>query len=80
MRIRPLTVRFVRRSSVSFWTAATFLATSLAPAIAWAQSSAPPTPGLRRTPAAWVGYLVIFVLLALVLAVSLIPSKRGHQD
>jgi len=80
MRIRPLTVRLVRRSSVLSTAAVTFLTTCLVPAIAWAQSSAPPAPGLRRTPAPWVGYLVIFVLLALVLAVSLIPSKRGHQD
>ena len=53
--------------------------TLVAPAVAWAQT-APPEPGLRRTAAPWVGYLVIFVLLAVVLAVSLIPSKRGHQD
>ena len=80
MRIRPFTVRFARRSSALFWATVAIAVIHLAPAVAWAQSTAPPTPGLRRTPAAWVGYLVIFVLLALVLAVSLIPSKRGHQD
>jgi hypothetical protein len=52
-----------------------------APAVAWAQRAvAPPAPSLKRATAPWVGYLIIFVLLALVLAVSLWPSKRGHQD
>lgn len=71
MRIRPLSI-----FGSLFFSGVTLLA----PAVAWAQSAAPPEPGLRRTAAPWVGYLVIFVLLALVLAVSLIPSKRGHQD
>ena len=51
-----------------------------APAIAWAQDNAPPDPSLKRFPARIVGYLVIAVLLAIVVAVSLMPSKRGHQD
>jgi len=34
------------------------------------QSSAPP----------WVGFFFMGLLLALVLGVSLMPSKRGHQD
>ena len=51
-----------------------------APLIAWAQQAAPPAPTLRRAPAPWIGYLVIFVLLVLVLAVSILPAKRGHQD
>jgi hypothetical protein len=49
-----------------------------APAVAWA--NVPPSPSLSRTPAAWVGFAFMFVLLALVLGVSLLPSKRGHQD
>ena len=28
----------------------------------------------------WLGFLVMFVLLAIVVAVSLMPSKRSHQD
>ena len=76
MRIRPLNMPIARRGCVLLASAAALLA----PAIAWAQTTAPPAPGLRQTAAPWVGYLVIFVLLALVLAVSLIPSKRGHQD
>ena len=34
------------------------------------QSSAPP----------WVGFLFMGLLLAVVLGVSLMPTKRGHQD
>jgi hypothetical protein len=51
------------------------------PAISLAQSAeAPPQPALSKTPPVWLGYLVMFVLLGVVLAVSLMPSKRGHQD
>jgi hypothetical protein len=50
-----------------------------APALASA-IGAPPPPTLRRTAPVWVGYLVTFALLAMVVIVSLIPSKRGHQD
>lgn len=49
------------------------------PSIALAQT-APPPPALTRTPQVWVGYLVMALLLAVVLAVSLMPSKRSHQD
>ncbi len=49
----------------------------LAPAVAQAQST---DQVLQRAPPVWLGYLVIFVLLVVVLAVSLMPSKRGHQD
>ncbi len=52
----------------------------LAPAVTWAQDNVPPSPTLSRTPKPWVGFVVIFLLLALVLGVSLMPSKRGHQD
>jgi hypothetical protein len=50
-----------------------------APAVAWAQSG-PPQPNLKQTPPVWIGFLLMFVLLAAVMAVSLLPSKRGHQD
>jgi len=51
----------------------------LSPALAWAQETAPPQPRLNRYAPAWLGFLVMFVLLGLVLFVSLLPSKRGHQ-
>ncbi len=50
----------------------------LAPAIALAQSGS--EIDLRRGPPVWLGYLVMFVLMLLVVGVSLMPSKRGHQD
>jgi hypothetical protein len=49
------------------------------PAIAAAQAAAPP-PALRRTPPVWLGLMIMALLLAMVLAVSLMPSKRSHQD
>jgi heme exporter protein D len=39
-----------------------------------------PQPRLTRSPPVWLGYLITVVLLAVVMAVSLMPSKRGHQD
>ena len=54
--------------------------TLLAPAVALAQENVPPSPTLARVPKPWIGYVVIFLLVVLVLGVSLIPSKRGHQD
>ena len=65
------------------------LLTVLAPALcaiatataAWAQDgSSPPQPNLNKSAPAWLGFLVMVILLALVLGVSLLPSKRGHQD
>ena len=50
----------------------------LTPTVAWAQSA--PTPSVRNSPEPWIGLLAIFLLLAIVVAVSLLPSKRGHQD
>lgn len=49
------------------------------PAIVLAQAAAP-QPSLRRSPPPWLGLLVMALLLAVVLGVSLMPSKRGHQD
>ena len=50
------------------------------PAIAWAQENAPPQPSLSRSAQPWVGFAIMILLLALVLGISLMPSKRGHQD
>ena len=68
--------RSVRRSAA--WVIPTLV--MLVPtAVAFAQT-APPQPSLKRSPPVWIGYLVMFVLAVLVVAVSLLPSKRGHQD
>jgi len=50
-----------------------------APAMALAQTAAP-QPMLKRAPPIWLGLLVMVLLLAIVLAISLMPSKRSHQD
>ena len=52
---------------------------SVWPAITLAQT-APKPPQLQKVPPVWLGYLVMALLLAVVLAVSLMPSKRSHQD
>ncbi len=44
------------------------------------QGTGPPQPDLRQGAPQWVGLAVIFLLTAVVMAVSLMPSKRGHQD
>lgn len=58
------------------------LATLIVPATTMAQyiATAPPAPTIRKSPAAWIGYGLLFVLLVAVMVVSLMPSKRGHQD
>lgn len=40
----------------------------------------PDSPTIRQSPPVWWGYAILFLLLVVVLAVSLMPSKRGHQD
>ncbi len=75
--LKPMrgTIELARRLS----TLAIMLAIYAWPAIALAQQ-APPAPSLRRSPPVWLGLLVMFVLLAAILSVSLLPSKRSHQD
>jgi FtsH-binding integral membrane protein len=70
----------LRILSASVSRATVMAAALLAPVVAWAQDNAPPSPTLSRTPKPWMGFVVMFLLLALVLGVSLMPSKRGHQD
>ena len=52
------------------------------PADVWAQgSTAAPAPSHGgRVPDNWLGYLLMGVLLVAVVGVSLLPSKRSHQD
>jgi hypothetical protein len=62
-------------------TGAMLLIAVIAPTIAWAQEQeAPRAPTLSRPQPAWVGLLFMAVLLGVVLAISLMPSKRSHQD
>jgi hypothetical protein len=51
-----------------------------APALAQGNANAPRQPSVQNTAPAWIGYAAMFLLVAAVLAVSLYPSKRSHQD
>ena len=50
------------------------------PALAQGNPNAPRQPNIQNVPPAWLGYAAMFLLVAAVLAVSLYPSKRSHQD
>ena len=58
------------------------VAVVLLPGTAMAQVTAPPEATNRsdQAPSLLIGFGIIFVLLLIVMVVSLIPSKRGHQD
>ncbi|HEB60428.1 MAG TPA: hypothetical protein ENJ06_01235 [Phycisphaeraceae bacterium] len=64
------------------WSAA--LGLLLSNAVTWGQDTFPnypaPTPNATKEPKVWVTYLIVAVLVGAVLAISLTPSKRGHQD
>ena len=50
-------------------------------AAAWAQEGAAPrAPTLGRSQPVWVGFAFMFLMLAAVVAVNIMPSKRSHQD
>jgi hypothetical protein len=71
----------VRRAGARAWTLImlAFLMLAQSELLAAAVKAAP-QPGLKKAPQIWLGYLVMALLLAIVLAVSLMPSKRSHQD
>ena len=56
-------------------------AAALCTGVSLAQT-APPSPSLSEEagPPAWLGFLIMFVLFAIVISISLMPSKRSHQD
>lgn len=43
-------------------------------------AQAPDQPDLKRTTPPWIGMFVIAILAAVVILISLLPSKRSHQD
>ncbi len=57
----------------------TTMALALMTASARADTAAP-QPNLLKAPPVWLGLLVMFVLLAMVITVSLMPSRRSHLD
>jgi cytochrome b561 len=42
--------------------------------------TSPPEPSLRKTAAAWMGFMLMFLFFSIVVTISLMTSKRGHQD
>ena len=40
----------------------------------------PPEPSLRKSPAAWMGFGLMFLFFAAIVVINLMSSKRGHQD
>jgi hypothetical protein len=69
--------RFSRLSRLSC--AVCSMALALLTTAAHAQEAAP-QPNLLKAPPVWLGLLVMFILLAMAITVSLMPSKRSHQD
>lgn len=43
-------------------------------------AATPPEPNTLKPPAAWVGILVMTLFFGVVIMISLMSSKRGHQD
>ena len=41
----------------------------------------PPQPGSNQNaPAAWVGMLLMFVIVGAIITISMMPSRRDHQE
>lgn len=57
-----------------------FLCSTLMTSFVTASTMVPPMPSLRKSPPAWMGFGLMFLFFGAVVAVSLISSKRGHQD
>lgn len=47
---------------------------------AFAQSDAPPAPQFTPGTSPVIGYLIGAVLFGIIVAISLMPSKRSHKD
>ena len=72
--------RPIRMSIASLLTTTVWVICAATASVAEA-SAVPPQPGnLSRSPHVLVGMLIMFVLFAAVVTISLMPSKRGHQD
>jgi hypothetical protein len=73
-------VQALRHGATRF-SMAVVLVCALVPASAWGQAATPaPQPNLKQFPAPWIGMAFMFLMTAVVVAISLMPSKRSHQD
>ncbi|MDP7008127.1 MAG: hypothetical protein QGI78_00995 [Phycisphaerales bacterium] len=64
---------------IQTWLLAFLCSTVVLEALA-AAAAIPPTPNVRKGPATWMGFGLMFLFFAAVVLVSIMPSKRGHQD
>lgn len=69
--VRGLTARTLGMIGMGAVLAATSLASAAAAA---------PQPQLQRAASPLIGFALIFFMLVVVVSISLMPSKRGHQD
>lgn len=70
----------IRTGGRTLWLAA-FTVILTVPASVWAQQATPaPQPSLKKFPAPWIGMAFMFLMAAIVVVISLMPSKRSHQD
>ena len=60
--------------------ACTAIATMLATPLNVLAQSAAPQPQVPSSAPAWQGYAILFGLIAVVIFISLMPSKRSHLD
>lgn len=66
---------------ISLWVTGVWAMCAATASVSAASSSVPPQPGnLSRSPHVLVGMIIMFALFVAVIFVSLLPSKRGHQD
>ncbi len=73
-------IRSIAAQSLRWGVVLLAIALVVAPAFAQESPNAPRQPAVKNFPAAWVGYAAMFFIMALVVMVSLYPSKRGHQE
>ena len=48
--------------------------------VAFAQAEPPPDPNFTPATSPIVGYMIVGILFGVIVAVSLMPSKRSHTD
>ncbi len=57
-----------------------FLCSSFVATLSAAVPMPPPEPSMRKSPAAWMGFGLMFLFFAAIVTINLMSSKRGHQD
>jgi len=73
-------MKFSNTRLKSWSTTAAWLVSCAATAAPVYAQKAAPMPNLSRSPSPLIGFGIIAVFAVLIVAISLLPSKRGHQD